>query len=336
MTDTTTAPAAAPAAPPRARAGRRVWIRYGFRRLGHFVVSVIVLVTAAFLMVQLIPGDPAQTSAGPNATPELVEQRRVELGLDLPLWLQYLRLWSGLFSGSMGESITLRVPVAEVMASRLPATLELAAIAVAIVLLVGIPLGLAAGALTRRGRRRPLEVTYTSFATVFSVIPEFLLGVGLVYLFAVSAQVLPVAGRSGASSYILPVAALAIGGIAAISRIVRAETLVVLEQEYVRTARAKRMPAPRLYLRHVLPNILTSTLTISGLLLGGMIAGTVLVENIFAWPGLGTTIVQSIQQKDYPLIQAIVVFYGAVILVINLVVDLVLIAIDPRTALKDG
>lgn len=314
----------------------RVWILYGFRRLSHFVVSVIVLVTAAFLMVQLIPGDPAQISAGANATPELVEQRRQQLGLDLPLWLQYLRLWGGLLTGSMGESTTLRVPVFDVLAARLPATLELAAYAVAVVLLVGIPLGLAAGALTRRGRRPVLETTYTSFSTVLSVIPEFLMGVALVYLFAVSTNLLPVAGRGGPASYILPVAALSIGGIAGISRIVRAETLVVLEQDYIRTARAKRMRPTRLHLRHVLPNILTATLTISGLLLGGMIAGTVLVENIFAWPGLGTTIVQSIQKKDYPLIQAIVVFYGTVILLINLAVDVILIAIDPRTALRDG
>lgn len=314
----------------------RAWVLYGVRRLTHFIVSLVVLVTAAFLMVQLIPGDPAQISAGPNATPELVEQRREQLGLDLPLWTQYLRLWAGLFTGSMGESITLRVPVAEVLAARLPATLELAVFAVTIVLLVGIPLGLIAGALTRRGRRRGLEVTYTSLSTILSVVPEFLMGVALVYVFAVSTSLLPVAGRSDPASYVLPVAALSIGGIAAISRIVRAETLVVLDQEYVRTARAKRMGAGRLHLKHVLPNILPTTLTISGLLLGGMIAGTVLVENIFAWPGLGTTIVQSIQQKDYPLIQAIVVFYGVVILLINLVVDLVLIAIDPRTALREG
>lgn len=313
-----------------------MWIRYGVRRLGHFFVSIIVLVTAAFLMVQLIPGDPAQTSAGPNATPELVEQRREQLGLNLPLWAQYARLWGGLFTGSMGESISLRVPVADVLAARLPATLELAVLAVAIVLLVGIPLGLIAGALTRRGRRRGLEVAYTSMSTILSVIPEFLMGVALVYLFAVSSDLLPVAGREAPATYILPVAALSIGGIAAISRIVRAEALVVLEQEYIRTARAKRMRALRLHLHHVLPNILTATLTISGLLLGGMIAGTVLVENIFAWPGLGTTIVQSIQKKDYPLIQAIVIFYGTVILMINLVVDVVLIVIDPRTALREG
>lgn len=315
--------------------GRMVWIRYGVRRLSHFAVSVIVLVTAAFLMIQLIPGDPAQISAGANAPAEIVAQRREQLGLNQPLWLQYLQLWSRFFTGSMGESTTLRVPVADVMAARLPATLELAALAVAIVIALGIPLGLAAGALTRGGRRRGLEAGYTSFATVLTVVPEFVMGVALVYLFSVSMQILPVAGRGGPATYILPVAALSIGGIAAISRIVRAETLVVLEQEYIRTARAKRMRATRLYVRHVLPNILTATLTISGLLLGGMIAGTVLVENIFAWPGLGTTIVQSIQNKDYPLVQAIVIFYGTVILAINLVVDLALIVIDPRTALRE-
>lgn len=338
MTGTTIPVPTPPAARTTARRSprRNVWVRYGARRLLHFVVSVVVLVTVAFLMVQLIPGDPAQTSAGSNAPPELVEQRRVALGLDQPLWVQYLHLWRGLFTGDLGDSITLRVPVSEVMGARLPATLELAGISVAIVLLLAIPVGLTAGALTRRGRRRGLEVAYTSSSTVLAVVPEFLFGVGLVYVFAVTLDVLPVAGRDGPSSYVLPVTALVIGSTAALSRIVRAETLSVLEHDYVRTARAKRMSAARLYLKHVLPNLLTSTLTVSGLLLGGMIAGTVLVENIFAWPGLGTTIVQSIQKKDYPLIQAIVVFYGATILLINLVIDVVLIFLDPRSALKDG
>ncbi|WGW11597.1 ABC transporter permease [Saxibacter everestensis] len=315
---------------------RNPWFAYAGRRLGHFVVSVIVLVTAAFLMVQLIPGDPAQASAGPNAPAELVEQRREELGLNLPLWLQYLQFWRGLFTGDLGESIALRIPVTDVMASRLPATLELAGLAVGVVLVVAIPSGLIAGALTRGGRRRGVELAYTSSTGVLAVIPEFLLGVVLVYLFSVSSQLLPVAGRSGPASYVLPVAALAIGSAAALSRIVRAETLTVLDNDYVRTARAKRMPAWRLYLKHVLPNLMTSTLTIAGLLLGGMIAGTVLVENIFAWPGLGMTIVQSIQGKDYPLVQVIVIFYGAVILLINLLIDIILILIDPRSALKEG
>ncbi|UYM06063.1 ABC transporter permease [Solicola gregarius] len=317
-------------------AGRLRGLRYLARRLTHFVISLVVLVTGAFLMVELVPGDAAQTSAGANASGELVEQRRVELGLDRPLPERYVRLWTGMATGDLGESTTLRVPVSEVLKVRLPATLELALLAVFLILLLAVPIGLAAGALTRGGRRPMLEAGYTSTATVLSVIPEFLLGVGLVYVFAVQTDLLPVAGRSGPASYVLPVAALVGGSTAALSRIVRAETLNVLDQDYVRTARAKRMSWIRLYLRHVLPNILTTTLTLSGLLLGGMMAGTVLVENIFAWPGLGATIVQAIISKDYPLVQAIVITYGILILLINLVIDLLLMVVDPRTTLRES
>ncbi|MDQ0643447.1 peptide/nickel transport system permease protein [Microbacterium murale] len=312
---------------------RSPWVSYLLRRGLYFLISLFVLVTLAFLLVQLIPGDPARASAGEMASPEIVEARRTELGLDLPMIVQYFRFWAGLFTGQLGDSFISRTPVIDIIATRAPATLELALAAVAIVLIVAIPLGLAFGALTRGDRRPFTQTAFTGVTAVLAVIPEFLAGIILVYLFAVNMQLLPVAGRSDFASYILPVVALAIGPTAALTRIVRAETFTVLEQDYVRTARAKRMSAARLYGRHVLPNLLTSTLTISGLLLGGMIAGTVLVENIFAWPGLGGTIVSSIQGKDYPLVQAIIIFYGAVVLLINLVVDILLILLDPRTAL---
>lgn len=312
---------------------RNPWASYLLRRSGYFVVSLFVLVTISFLLVQLIPGDPARMSVGENAPPEVVEARRAELGLDRPLIVQYFSFWGGLFVGNMGESISSRMPVIDVIFKRAPATLEIAFAAVGIALVLAVCLGLAFGALTKNGRRRGLEVGFTGVSSVLAVIPEFLAGVLLVYLFAVTFNLLPVAGRSDLSSYILPVAALALGPTAALTRIVRAETLTVLQQDYIRTARSRRMPSVRLFGRHVLPNLLTSTLTISGLMLGSMIAGTVLVENIFAWPGLGGVIVQSIQGKDYPLVQGIIIFYGAVVLLINLVIDIALILLDPRTAL---
>lgn len=310
------------------------WVSYLVRRAGYFIISMFLLVTLAFVLVQLIPGDPARASAGPNAPAAVVAQRQAELGLDQPVIVQYLDFWKGLFSGDLGDSISLRMPVTDVIATRAPATLEIALLAVGVVLILAIPLGLLFAALTRGERRRGVEVGFTATSAILAVVPEFLAGVLLVYLFAVETQLLPVAGQTGVSSYILPVAALALGPTAALSRIVRTEALTVLDQDYIRTARAKRMRPIRMYRRHVLPNLLTSTLTIAGLLLGTMIAGTVLIENIFAWPGLGGTIVDSIQGKDYPLVQAIVIFYGAIVLLINLVVDILLILIDPRTALE--
>ena len=169
-----------------------------------------------------------------------------------------------------------------------------------------------------------------------AAIPSFLLAVGLVYLFAVTFQIFPVAGRAGVSSYVLPVAALALAPIAALSRIVRVEGLRVLGQDYIRTARGKRLPARIVYVRHALPNTLTPTLTLAGLLLGGLVAGTVLVENIFAWPGLGTSLVQAVAQKDYPTVQALAVVFGTVVLLANFAVDIALGVIDPRSTILES
>ncbi|PBC40640.1 peptide ABC transporter permease [Rhodococcus sp. ACPA4] len=312
------------------------WPAYLLRRLGTFVVSLWALVTAAFLMLQLIPGDPVRLALGLNAPVELVESTRSQLGYDLPLYQQYFRFIGGLLSGNPGDSITLRTPVLEVIGTRLPATLELAFLTVITVLVIGIPLGLIFAALTRGGRRRGVEIGYTATSGTIAVIPEFMFGTALVYLFAVTFPILPVAGRGGPESYILPVAAMSIGTIASMSRIVRAEALSVLDMDYIRTARAKRMSAARMYFRHAMPNLLTSTLTLAGLLLGGLIAGTVLIESIFAWPGMGLALVKAITEKDYPLAQTLVVIYGSIVLFINFIVDVVLALIDPRSTIREN
>jgi peptide/nickel transport system permease protein len=296
----------------------------------------VVVVTVAFVIIRLIPGDPVRNALGIMASQDVVDARREALGLNLPLWEQYLRFWQGLLSGNLGDSFSLQMPVTEVIGQRLPATIELAVLSLIVMLAFAIPLGMAAAALTRGGRRRGLELGYTSVSGFIAVIPEFLIGVGLIYVFAVQFQLLPVAGRSGPDSYILPVLALSIGGIAGVSRIVRAEALSVLDQDYIRTARAKRMSSWRLYMRHALPNLLTSSLTIGGLVLGGLIAGTVLVETIFSWPGLGMTIVSSIKDKDFPLAQGIIMVYGFLVLLVTLVVDILLVMLDPRSALKEN
>ena len=287
-------------------------------------------------MIRLIPGDPVRNALGLNASQAVVDAQRTAMGLNLPIWEQYLRFWQGLFTGEFGESFTLKQPVFDIISQRLPATLELALLALCATLLLAIPIGLLAAALTRGGRRRGLELGYTTVSGFLSVVPEFLVGVALVYFFAVSTDLLPVAGRSGPESYILPVAALSIGSAAAMSRIVRAEALTVLDQDFIRTARAKRMSAWRLYLKHALPNLMTSALTIGGLILGSLIAGTVLVENIFTWPGLGLTIVDSIREKDYPVAQAVIIVYGLIVLLVTLLVDIVLVVLDPRSNLKEN
>lgn len=336
----TAPPTATPASAARQRTRRRgpggSWGGFLLRRLGRLAISIVVLVTVAFMMVRLIPGDPVRNALGINASQDVVEAKREALGLNLPIWEQYLDFWRGLLTGDLGDSFSLQIPVTTVIAQRLPATLELAILALVVMLAAAVPIGIAVAAFTRGGRHRGFDLVYTTASGLFAVIPEFLVGVALVYIFAVSTQLLPVAGRSGPESYILPVLALSIGSIAGMSRIVRTEALVVLDQDYMRTARSKRMPAWRLYLKHALPNLLTSALTIGGLVLGALIAGTVLVETIFSWPGLGLTIVDSIRNKDFPLAQGVVIVYGLIVLLVTLIVDILLVLLDPRSALKEN
>jgi ABC-type dipeptide/oligopeptide/nickel transport system permease component len=241
-----------------ARPWSRPWVRFGVRRAGRLLVSVWVLVTASFAMIHLIPGDPVRGALGPTAPAALVEARRHALGLDAPLLTQYWHFLKGLCTGDLGTSLSAQLPVTDVVAQRLPTTLT------------------------------------------------------------------------------LPVISLAIGPSAILARIVRVEMVRVLEADFMRTARAKRLPARTVYLGHALPNAVTAALTLGGLILGAMVAGTVLVENVFALPGLGRTVVQSILTKDYPVVQAIVLIYGIGVLLINTAVDITLAVLDPRSMIREA
>lgn len=317
------------------RAGDSRWPRFVLRRSGRLVVSLWVLLTAAFLMIHLLPGDPVRAALGPTAPAELVAARRESLGLDEPLLTQYWNYLSGVLTGNLGVSFGSNLPVAQVIADRLPATASLAFLAFAFAIVVAVPVGVVVAVRTRRGRGRGLELGFASGSVFLSAIPDFLIGVALVWIFGVTLGWFPIAGRSGPESYVLPVLALAIGPAAVLARIVRVEMLNVLEADFIRTARAKRLPAWRIHLSHALPNAVTATLTLAGLLLGSLVVGTVLVENVFAWPGLGSTIVAAIQTKDYPLAQGTVLVYGVGVLVINTIVDAALLVLDPRTAGED-
>ncbi|NUR88945.1 MAG: ABC transporter permease [Nonomuraea sp.] len=312
---------------------------YVGRRVLRFLLSMLLLVTATFAMVHVIPGDPVRAALGVTASPELVAARTHELGLDLPLWQQYLRHLRGVLTGDLGTSLASGLPVAQTIADRLPYTALLALVAFALVMVIAVPLGMATAVWTRGGRRRSGELLFTAVSGFFAVVPDFLLAVSLTVVFAVVFPLLPVAdvtGVSGPSFYVLPALSLAIGPAAALARIVRVEALGVLSADYLRTARAKKLPARLLYLRHALPNLLTGALTIGGLLMSGLIAGSVLVENVFAWPGLGSALVEGIRGKDYPLVQAVVLLYGSAVLLVNLAVDVVLGRLDPRSTIRES
>jgi peptide/nickel transport system permease protein len=312
------------------------WLGFAFRRLRRLVLSLWVLVTFSFLIIHLIPGDPVRAALGLRASASAVAAKRQQLGLTDPLPVQYLRFIGNLFRGRLGESIQLQLPVSTVIGQRLPNTLELAGLAFVVTILLAFPIGIAMAIRTQRNRHRRAELGFAVSAVVLAAIPDFVLAVVFVYLFAVTAHGLPIAGRSGASSFVIPVLALAVGPAAALARIVRVETLGVLEQDYIRTARSKRLPPAVVYLRHAVPNALTATLTVGGLLLAGLLAGTVLVENVMAWPGLGPTMVSSIINKDYPMVQGIVLVYGGLVLVINVIVDVLLAVADPRSTIRES
>lgn len=312
------------------------WLRFAVRRAWRLLVSLWVLVSAAFFMIHLIPGDPVRAALGTMAPQGLVDARRQELGLNDSLWVQYQHYIRNAVTGHWGTSITTRVPVSQIIGERLPATVELAGYAFVVTLGLSVPLGVGMAVLTRGGRRHRTELAFTSLSVVLATVPEFLLAVGLVSVFGVGLKWVPVAGRGDASSYIVPVLALAAAPAAVLARIVRVEMLSVLGADYIRTARAKRLAASRVYLRHALPNALTATLTVAGLLLATLVAGTVLVENVLAWPGLGSTIVSSILSKDYPVVQGIVLVYGLGVLLVNLAVDVVLATLDPRSTIREA
>jgi peptide/nickel transport system permease protein len=324
--------------PPGANAGPRgglralsPWTSYALRRAGGVLLSVALLVVVTFFMVPLIPGDPAVAIAGADATTEQIEAVRQDLGLNQPLYLQFGQYLGNLLSGNLGESFAYSTSVSSIIATKLPFTAEIALLGIVLVLLVSVPAGMGVGILTRGGRRHGLDVTFGVLTGFFQAVPQYVVSTMLVVVFAIILKVLPAAGAATLSALVLPVVGLSIGPICSIARVVRRETATVLEQDYLRTARGWRLPALRLYARHALPNLLTTALTLAGLVLAGMLGGAIIVENVFNWPGLGKEIVTAIINKDYPVIQGIILVLGFLAIILNLLVDVILGIIDPRT-----
>jgi peptide/nickel transport system permease protein len=328
---------AEPAGPPRAEEdGRRrnsPWLGYLARRVVGVVVLLAILIVITFLIVHLVPGDPARNVLGINASAAQVAQVRKELGLSDPLYTQFGHYLSQLLRGDLGTSYVTGQPVDTMIAQRLPVTAELAGLAVAFVLVIGFPLGIAIGSLQHRQRAPWTGTVFTMFASLGGALPEYITGTVLILAFALGLKLLPVQGSTSLRGIILPVIAIGFAPAFIFARLVRNETANVLSQEYITTAVSKRLPTWRLYASHVLPNVVTSTLTLGGLLLVALLGGTVVTENVFNIPGLGTEIVQAILQNDYPAIQGIILVLGAVAIAITLAVDVVLGLIDPRTLL---
>lgn len=300
------------------------------RRAVGLACATIFIVVAVFSSVRLVPGDPAAALAF-QTSPQEVDRARHEMGLDRPFEKQLVTYAGNLLHGDMGESFLTQQPVSEIIRERAANSFELAGLALALTLAVGIPLGMLVGALTSNGRGRRLDVGFQAATQLLATIPEFLLATLLAYLFAVKFRLLPVAGGDGWKGIALPAIALVAGSISSLARFVRLETLNVLAQDYIRVARSKRLPTRIIYIRHVLPNVLTAALTISGLLFATLIGGAVIIENVFNRPGIGTVLTSALAARDYPLIQGITLMLGALVVTVNAVVDVLLAVVDKRS-----
>ncbi len=310
-------------------------LRYILFRILLLIPLLVGVSLITFMLVNVAPGDPISTRYGLDprgADQETIDRLREELGLNDPLPVQYLTYVRGLLRGDMGDSIMTRAPVSGEILSRLPATIELAAAGMLLVLLVSIPLGI----LSAVYRGTVIDMFSTGIALVGVSMPSFWLGIMLMLLFSLELGLLPSSGRGDgtfvgeAKALILPAVTLAFGLLGLATRIMRSSMLEVLGQDYVRTARAKGAHERRVVFKHGFRNALIPLLTILGIQFAGLLGGTVIIETIFAWPGIGRLAVNAIFRRDYPVIMGTVLVFSVTFLIVNLLIDILYTMIDPR------
>lgn len=298
-------------------------------RLASALGVIIGVCTLVFLLIHLVPGDPVELMLGESASPADRAVLRAALGLDQPLLVQFVQFASGLGRLDLGQSLHFHRPVADLLAERLPATLELAAAALLLGIVLALPLGLVAA----RYRSRPADTGAMLFSLLGLSIPSFWLGPMLILVFALWLGWVPVSGREAPGSLILPALTLGTSLAAVLARMVRSSLLEVLGEDFVRTARAKGLSPGATLARHALPNAALPLVTLLGLQLGALLGGAVITETVFAWPGLGGLLVEAIQGRDYPLVQGCVLLVSIGYVGINLLTDLAYAWLDPRIRL---
>jgi ABC-type dipeptide/oligopeptide/nickel transport system permease component len=280
-------------------------------------------------MIHIVPGDPVEQMLGEGAAPGELAQLRHSLDLDQPLPQQYAHYLARLAHGDLGQSLKYQAPVRRIIFDRYPATLQLAFLALVVCAVIAIPAGIFAA--HRRGHAADRAV---SLFTLFGLaIPNFALGPILILLFSIELGLLPVSGRGGPLNYILPAATLGAALAAILTRMVRGAMLEELSSDYVRTARAKGLGTAAVLFRHAFRNALIPVITILGLQFGTLLAGTIVTETIFSWPGIGRLTVQAISSRDYPLLQGCILVISVSYVIVNLLTDLLYSFIDPRVRL---
>lgn len=307
-------------------------LRFFLRRLSHAVIVVCGVAVLVFSLIHLIPGDPVEVMLGEAAQPADLQALRHALGLDQALHIQFWHYLQGLTHLDLGNSLHSRRPVLDLLLERLPATLELTVAALLLAISVALPLGVIAALRKNSGWDR----SAMAFAMLGVSVPSFWMGPVLILVFAVWLGWLPVSGRDGFTSLLLPALTLGLGMAAILARMVRSALLDTLNEDYIRTARAKGLPMRVVVWRHALRNALLPVITLLGLQLGALLGGTVITETVFAWPGIGLLVVESIQRRDYPVVQACVLFISIAYVLVNTLIDLIYAQVDPRVRLGDS
>ena len=301
-------------------------IRYLFTRLAYMLPVVWLVVSVVFLLIHLVPGDPIQAMLGESAASADIQAARHAYGLDVPLSTQYVRYWGGVLHGDLGQSLRLNKPVRSLVAQAYPATLSLTLSALFVAILLSIPAGVRSA--TRRNRWDDRALSFVSLLGLS--FPNFALGPILILLFAIHFDWLPVSGAASARSLILPAITMGASLAAILTRMVRTSMLEELGQDYIRTARAKGLSERRVVYAHALRNAMLPVVTVLGLQFGALLAGAIVTETIFAWPGLGRLTISAISNRDYALVQGCLLCIGLTYVAVNFLTDLVYSALNPR------
>ncbi len=313
-------------------------VRYFIKKLITLVVLLLLVSITVFSVLYVLPGDPAQIILGLNATEETLANLRAELGLDRSFWVQYLGWIGDILSGKGSWSINYDMPVYDLILSRLAVTGPLALMAMLIGIVISVPLGIYAA----RHQNRPGDMIVMFFTQLGLATPEFWLGILLILLFAVKLGLFSAGGFPGWSvdvwgslkALLLPAFALGVIRASILTRLTRSSMLDVLREDYVRTARAKGLRERSVVYVHALKNALVPVLTILGLQLGQLLAGAIIIENVYYLPGLGRLVFQAIGQRDLPVVREIVLFMAAAVIIVNFLVDMAYASIDPRIRLE--
>lgn len=296
------------------------------RRLLQSIVVVWGVSVLVFFLLRLAPGDPVSLLLAETATPEQMEATREKWGLNEPIPVQYMVFLGRALQGDLGDSLFFQQPAIEVLLERMPATLQLSATALLFSLSVAIPIGM----LSALRRDTFWDYLGTGLAMLGQAIPPYWLGIMLILVFSVGLGWFPTSGRGTIWHLVLPAITLGSVLMALVTRLVRSGMLDVLGEDYIRTARAKGLQERRVIVRHALRNILIPLVTVVGLQLGALFGGAVITESIFAWPGVGRLALQAINARDYPMVQASVLFISVVYVFLNLAVDIIYVYLDPR------